>query len=383
MNETALPTIASQQLTDELLAIIAGQKQDIENLKSQLDWFKRQLFGQKSEKRLIIQNPDQISIADILTNSSEPAVPEPQETITCKRRKKTRADNCVTDKGLRFTDDVPVEVIEENSPQLQGEDADQYEVIDYKVTRRLAQRPGSYVILEHRRPVLRHKSTQTLSSAPAPAGIFDKSIADVSLLAGMLIDKFVHHLPLHRQHHRMIMSGITISRSTLTLLVKNTAELLRPVYNAMLESVLASRVVAIDETPVKAGRKEKGKMQNAWFWPIYGLEDEVVFTFSTSKSAKHLEQRLENWQGVLLSDGNPVYDSYCNSRDDITLAQCWVHARRYFVKAENAEPAATGKALAIIGNLYKTEAVIRDKALTGEDKKEWLLAVYCGFRCDI
>ena len=146
MNETALPTIASQQLTDELLAIIAGQKQDIENLKSQLDWFKRQLFGQKSEKRLIIQNPDQISIADILTNSSEPAVPEPQETITCKRRKKTRADNCVTDKGLRFTDDVPVEVIEENSPQLQGEDADQYEVIDYKVTRRLAQRPGSYVI---------------------------------------------------------------------------------------------------------------------------------------------------------------------------------------------------------------------------------------------
>ena len=113
----------------------------------------------------------------------------------------------------------------------------------------------------------------------------------------MLIDKFVHHLPLHRQHHRMIMSGITISRSTLTLLVKNTAELLRPVYNAMLESVLASRVVAIDETPVKAGRKEKGKMQNAWFWPIYGLEDEVVFTFSTSKSAKHLEQRLGKLAG--------------------------------------------------------------------------------------
>ncbi|MCL6272328.1 transposase, partial [Sansalvadorimonas sp. 2012CJ34-2] len=224
-----------------------------------------------------------------------------QEIITYKRRKKGRPDNCVTDQGLRFTDDVPVEVIEENVPQLQGEEAEQYEIIDYKVTRRLAQRPGSYVVLEHRRPVLRHKSTQTLTSTPAPAGIFDRSFADVSLLAGMLIDKFVHHLPLHRQHHRMIMSGITISRSTLTLLVKNTIELLRAVYNALLESILASRVVAIDETPIKAGHKEKGKMQNAWFWPIYGLEDEIVFTFSTSKSAKHLEPLLENWQGVLLS----------------------------------------------------------------------------------
>lgn len=79
----------------------------------------------------------------------------------------------------------------------------------------------------------------------------------------MLIDKFVHHLPLHRQHHRMTMSGITISRSTLTLLVKKTAELLRPIYQAQVESVLSNRVVAIDETPIKAGRKDKGKMQNA------------------------------------------------------------------------------------------------------------------------
>jgi len=116
-------------------------------------------------------------------------------------------------------------------------------VADHQLfTRRLAQRPGRYryVVLEHRRPVLRHKPTQTLVSAPAPAGIFDRSFADVSLLAGMLIDKFIHHLSLHRRHHRMTMSGITISRRTSTLLVKNTIERLRPIYNALLESILAN-----------------------------------------------------------------------------------------------------------------------------------------------
>lgn len=159
MNEPALLTTTSQEMIDQLLAVNAGLKEDIEGLKAQLDWFKRQLFGQTSEKRLLVQNPDQVTLAELLTTPTESPVPAQQDTITSKRRKKKRADNCVNDKGLRFTDDVPVEVIEDNVPQLQGDTADQYEIIDYKVTRRLAQRPGSYVILEHRRPVLRHKPT--------------------------------------------------------------------------------------------------------------------------------------------------------------------------------------------------------------------------------
>ncbi len=59
----------------------------------------------------------------------------------------------MTDQGLRIDDRVPVEVIEMPAPELQGPDASQYDVIDYKITRRLAQRPGSYVVLEYRRVV--------------------------------------------------------------------------------------------------------------------------------------------------------------------------------------------------------------------------------------
>ena len=197
---------------------------------------------------------------------------------------------------------------------------------------------------------------------------FDRSFADVSLIAGMLIEKFIDHLPLHRQHQRMARSGITVSRSTLTQLVQRSIELLRPVYDALMASVMASHVLAIDETPIKAGRREKGKMQKAYFWPVYGLQDEVVFTFSTSKSSKHLRPLLENWQGVLLSDGNPVYDSYCKSRPEVTLAQCWVHCRRYFVKAEEDEPAPVATALGIIGQLYQIEAVLREAGLTSKEK---------------
>jgi len=34
--------------------------------------------------------------------------------------------------------------------------------------------------------------------------------------------------------------------------------------------ILRSRVNTMDETPVKAGRSEHGRMKTAYFWPIYG-----------------------------------------------------------------------------------------------------------------
>jgi len=165
-------------------------KAENDALKQQLAWFKRQLFGRKSEKRLI-DNPDQLGLTEVL-GEAVPAAPRPAtEDVTYTRRKgKQRDAACVTETGLRFTEDVPVKVIELSAPQLLGPEADQYEIIDTKVTRRLAQRTGSYVVLEYRRPVIRHKAAATLMEVPAPSAVLDNSLADVSLLAGLLVDKF-------------------------------------------------------------------------------------------------------------------------------------------------------------------------------------------------
>ena len=356
--------LQNQQLQSALDAAL----QELSSAREQLNWFKRQVFGEKSEKRLTIDNPDQIDLGEIFAKPE--ATPPPEtETITYERRKKQRSDDCVTDEGLRFDERVPVEVTELPAPELQGEDADQYEIIDYKTTRTLVQRPGSYVIHEQRRPVVRHKPSQTLTTVAAPSGIFDRSIADVSLLAGMLIDKFVFHLPLYRQHQRMALSGVTLSRTTLTNLVYRSIELLKPVHDALLKSVLESRILAMDETPGKAGRKEKGKMQKAWFWPVYGERNEVAFTLSLTRSTRHIEPLLKDFKGVLLTDGYGVYDSYCKKHPDITQAQCWVHCRRYFDRAKDDEPEAVAHALALIGKLYRVEKRIRDNGTAGDEKK--------------
>ena len=118
------------QLLQQMQGLLAERDQEIASLKHQLNWFKQQLFGEKSEKRLV-DNPDQLALGEILKDKPEEQ-DIPTETITYERRKKQRPEDCVTDQGLRFNDDVPVELIPMVAPELKGEDADQYEVIDHK-----------------------------------------------------------------------------------------------------------------------------------------------------------------------------------------------------------------------------------------------------------
>jgi len=316
----------------------------------------------------LLDNPDQLDLSALLGDVERPSEPPPTEKITYTRRKgKQRSDDCVTDAGLRFDDRVPIESIELSAPQLQGPDADQYEIIDYKVTRRLAQRPGSYVVLEYRRPVIKDKRQASLLEVPAPSGVLDNSLADVSFLAGLLVDKFLYHLPLYRQHQRLTDAGITLSRSTLTRYVQQAITLVTPIYDAQWQHILQSKVLAMDETPIKAGRSGKGKMCQTWYWPIYGEDDEICFTWSPSRGSGHVKAQLGDFAGILLSDGYAAYDTYAKAKPEVTQAQCWAHTRRYFERALDSDPAAA-QVLELIGTLYQIEAQIRDKALDGEAK---------------
>jgi len=198
----------------------------------------------------------------------------------------------------------------------------------------------------------------------------------VSLLACMAIDKFVYHLPLYRQHQRMNAAGIHLARSTLTGLIHREGDLLEPIVDALFESVLDSSALAMDETPIKAGLKSKGKMKTGYFWPIYGDKNEVVFPFSESRSASVLNDLLGRYRGILLSDGYVAYESYVKETKKNVHAQCWSHTRRHFLKAEAIEPELTETALLYIRHLYKEEALLRPK-LVDDAKRMELRAERC------
>ena len=366
---TSLSTRTSLDDREALFEEITLLRGQVQELQHQLDWFKRQLFGSKSEKRLEIDNAHQADLLVDLGVDPPPVDKIPTEKISYERRKKQRDANTVNDTGLRFDDSVPVETIEVSNPELQGIPTDQLEEIGEKLTYRLAQRPGSYVVLKYVRKVLKRRDTQTIHTAPVPINVLEKSVADVSFLAGMLVDKFLYHLPLYRQHQRLQQSGIRLSRSTLTNLANRAIDLLSPIVDAQLANVLLSRILAMDETPIKAGRKQKGKMRQAYFWPVIGDQDEIVFIYTATRAHRCVEEIIgDDFTGTLLSDGYAAYERYAEKRDGVTHALCWSHARRPFESALPSETNAAGEALAMIGALYRHEDIIREKSLAGEEK---------------
>lgn len=377
----ALSPAALREQNTWLQLQVEDQSVRVRNLERQLAWFQNQLFGATSEKR-IIENPDQDGLFDSDHKPTPNTAPRAQRSVAGYQRgtaPKQRDADCLSDTGLRFNAEVPVETIEHQPAELSGAHAEDYEIIDTRVSYKLAQRAASYVVLKHTRPVFRLKGAGQLITPPAPANVLDASLADVSLLAGMLVDKFQFHLPLYRQHQRIQQAGITLSRATLTNLGKRAIELLKPIVDAQLENVLRSRVLAMDETPIKAGHRgragpKRGTMKTGWFWPVYGEDDEVVFTYSPSRARHHIQATLrERFTGTLLTDGYAAYARYAEQRQGVVHAQCWTHARRTFIRAEDDHPEDVATALQFIARLYHIEQTITDQGLTGNKKRQYRL----------
>jgi transposase len=358
----------------EILALLVQQRELQEQnaaLKRQVEWFHRQLFGRKSEKRLREPDPDQLPLTGMLTTPLAAAdhPPPPSETVKAYQRRVRLTGADVPDESeLRFDDSVPVQEILLNNPAVKGLSPDAYEVISEKVTYRLAQRPSAYVILKYRRPVIKRKDTEELSCPPAPPAIFEKSFPDGSLIANLLSDKFVYHLPLYRQHQRLQHAGIRLSRSVLTHWVQRAADLWEPIYYALLSSILQSWLLLMDETPLNAGRREKGKLHRGYLWPISGDQDEIAFPFSASRGQAVGREALGKFCGVLRTDGYSVYERFAQQTTAILHAQCWAHTRRQFEKAQGAEPRLVAEALEQIWKIYQEEAKIREWGLEGVAK---------------
>lgn len=346
----------------------------VTQLSQRVAWFERQLFGQKSERRLLEPDAVQGSLGGSFDEipAQRPAVPKIRVDAH-ERDRKLKQPALDGEDAQPFFDEakVPVEVIEVPNPELEGLAPQDYEIVGEKATHRLAQRPGSYVVLKYVRQVIKRRDTQQLVCAPAPLGVIEGSRADVSFIAGMIVDKFAYHLPLYRQHQRLQAAGMRVSRQWLTQLMQTSVSLLEPIHDAQLLGVLTDRVKAMDETPIKAGVAGVGKMKTAYFWPIYGANDEICFLYYPDRSAKNVVDALglDPPEGsVLLTDGYAAYAQYAR-KVGLTHAQCWAHTRRAFFEAREIEPQRAEQALQMIGELYAVEADIRSRGLVAQAKR--------------
>jgi transposase len=214
--------------------------------------------------------------------------------------------------------------------------------------------------------------------APKPAQPIDKGLPGPGLLAFVITSKYYDHLPLNRQEAIIARSGVDISRSTLCGWMAASAELLRPLYDAMLADVLLSRVVQTDETRLPVLEKASTKTKSGRLWAFVGDRDHPhsVYHYTATKARDGPAGILENYKGFLQADAANVFDGIYHPGDIVEVG-CWAHARRYFHDAKTSDAARAAEALARIGFFYDVEReaakIIDEQQLDGTQSDAWRL----------
>ena len=328
----------------------------------------RLVFGVKSERFVPGFELDQLPLFGDAPPKDEPAA---TETITYTKRKKGKPVRRALPSHL------PREVIV-IEPDV---DTTDLKKIGEEVTETLDYVPGRLKVIRRVRPKYVNSKSEDggVIIGALPARAVERGIAEPSLLAHVVIEKYVDHLPLYRQVQRFTREGITLATSTLGDWIKASADLVEPLYRALTEEVLASEYIQADETPIQVqDRNKKGETHRGYYWVYHAPRDGlVIMDYQRGRGTRDGPINfLVGYKGALQSDGYKAYDDYDkkhkNGDDlypDITAYGCMAHARRYYFDAQGNVPELAEHALKEIGLLYKVERELRESDSSPENRR--------------
>ena len=161
------------------------------------------------------------------------------------------------------------------------------------------------------------KCKEKFVQSPANKAVISKSFASESLLAHIIIAKYVDGLPLYRQETIWKRSGIDLSRATMSHWMIKVSKELMPLANLIKEHTFSWKVVHIDETVVQV-LKEQGKKPTsksyAWVAARNDEKPSVYFEYHPSRSGKIASELLNEYPGYVVTDGYAAYDSAMTNR---------------------------------------------------------------------
>ena len=188
------------------------------------------------------------------------------------------------------------------------------------------------------------------------------------------MNKYLYHLPLYRQEQMFARHRIDLSRKTMDDWVGAVANWLCPIYERIRRELQGSGYLQVDETPVRFNLAAGGGSGQGYFWvyhhppPPGRPGGNILFEWHTSRAGTCLENMLGTFSGMVQCDAYAAYGSFARGRNQLVLAGCWAHARRYFFEARDENPVLAGWFLHQIQRLYRVERDLRERACGPQDR---------------
>lgn len=313
--------VALREQNDALTARLA-------QIEAQVGKLERMIFGKKSEK--------------------QPAAPKLTPPVDPEKSKQKRQENAEMLQSLpEVRIEHPVPQDDRACPKCGGQAK---RPLPPKLSEQWEYVPGHFEHRVHVRHVLACGCGERIVTAPAPAKVIDRGKYGPGLCAHAVVSKCADAIPLHRLAKMFARAGVPISDRTLGELFHLSAELLTPVYDALMKKIAADEVVQADETPLQV--QAPGKTKRAYVWTFLSGH-RIGYKFSPSRSGQTPLQVLGGTNGTLVVDAYTGYNATCTP-DQRERAGCLAHVRRKFHDAQTSAPEAV-EAMRLILEVYRVE----------------------------
>ena len=364
---------AKDTLINKKEALLRQKEVRIAQLEKQVDYLKRQLYGGKAERYI---NPDpqarQLELfegVDLLPGEKEAATKAEKEIISEKEARAKRMEKAKKSAVRKSLPENLERKIEHLYPE--GYNPQDWDLLDEQeplYTEVLIKEPTKFYVLRTYRHKAIRKSDHLIVTADCPVKPIAKSYASSSLLADLMVDKYVDHIPFYRQHKQFERLGLKIPEPTILGWFQQVSDLLMPLHFRLWELMKKTNYLQCDETTLPVVRNDKHKTVKGYIWlvrdPMSGRE--YFYWDKGSRSGEVVLKLFSGYQGALQTDGYERYE-LLDGRKGVMLLACWAHARRKFSDSIKNDKERAESALDQIQLLYEVERQIKDQSLSFED----------------
>jgi transposase len=355
---------------EELIGVVSEYQLALAKLRHELDQMKKLMFGSRQERFL----PNAASTQQLPLDLNLPEVEAPSVVAVQKvEYSRTITSDNKKPEGGRMK--LPAHLPRTRVVLEPAEDVTGMISIGEEITEELDYTPGKFFVRQFARPKYVRPNAKEGESpiliAELPSRVIDRGIVGPGLMTQILVDKFVDHMPLHRQNDRAKREGVNIPSSTMSDWVAKGVRKIEPLGVKLNELVLRSSYLQADESTIKVLDKDKkGKTHLGYYWVYRAPElNLVLFDYREGRGREGPRDSLRTFQGHLQTDGYGAYD-YFGTIAGIVLMACWAHTRRNFFEARSNDTQRSDYALEMIQKIYLIERQAREQGLTGDERRK-------------
>lgn len=353
VSDKTISNLSKEELVEEVI-----------QLKHQVSLLQKMVFGPRSDRYKL---PAEVSANQLsLGVSTEPLAQVELKKTTVKEHDRTKIK--VDAKKHPGRNPLPSNLRREEIIIEPTEDVTGCRRLEDEVTEVLEVKAAEFYVKRYIRHKYVRKEGEGIAIGVLPNRVIDKGIPGASVLAMLIIGKFVDHLPIYRQIAIFKRAGVNLHYNTVLDWTNHGLDVLSPLYELLKRKILSCIYLQADETGIKVLDSEKNRSSHQGYLWAYRdvIQNLVLFEYQRGRNKEGPANMLKDFKGFLQTDGYAAYDQFAK-RESIKTLCCMAHARRYFKEAEQNDKARSTYALLALQDIYEKERQMKD--LTVEERQ--------------